>query len=133
METKSISQTVKLSGTPEEVYQLLMDPEKYSSFTGSEVIISDKIKGEFNLFDGYITGYNIELIVGKKIVQAWHFEEDGWPKEHYSICTFIFEPDGNKTKLNFLQTDVPEHKIQALSKGWYEYYWEPMEEYLLQH
>jgi activator of HSP90 ATPase len=107
-----------------------MDARKHSAFTGSPVKMSKKIKGSFSVFEGYCTGYNIELIEDVKIVQAWHFEEDGWPSDHYSICAFLFEPDGENTKLTFTQTGIPEHKAAALRKGWSEYYWEAMKLYL---
>ena len=77
-----------------------------------------------------VHGYNIELIEGEKIVEGWHFDEDGWPKDHFSICTFYFEPEGNKTILTFPQTGIPEHKADLINTGWIEYYWEPMKETL---
>lgn len=130
MKTKSIKQTITFDATPEQVYHLLMDAKKHAAFTGSEVVMSKKVNGKFKVFDGYCHGYNIELAEGKKIVQAWHFAEDGWADEHFSICTFLFERLGKKTKLVFLQMDIPEHKAEALKKGWKEYYWEPMKAYL---
>jgi len=130
MKTKNIEQTEIFTAAPEEVYQLIMDAEKYAAFTGSEAIMSTAIKGKFQVFNGYCHGYNIELIKGKKIVQAWHFAEDGWPEDHYSVCTFMFEPLGDKTRLTFLQTDVPEQHVASLSEGWKQFYWEPMEAYL---
>lgn len=130
MKTKSIKQTVTFAAAPVEVYQLLMDPKKHAAFTGSKVSMSSKINGKFKVFDGYCHGYNIELIEGKKIVQAWHFAEDGWPDDHYSICTFKFEKAASKTRLSFLQTDIPEHKVESLKAGWKEFYWEPMKTFL---
>lgn len=130
MKTKTINQTITFDATPGEVYDLIMDAKKHSAFTGSDVTMSTKIKGEFDAFDGYVHGYNIELVKGKKIVQAWHFAEDGWPDDHFSVCTFIFAPSGDKTKLTFVQEGVPEHKAEAIKDGWKEYYWEPMKAYL---
>lgn len=126
----SIRQMVVFEATPTEVYELIMDSEKHAEFTGSAVAMSREVDGKFKVFDGYCHGYNIEIDPGKKIVQAWHFAEDGWPDDHFSICTFLFEPFGNETRMTFLQTEVPEHKIDALKDGWNEYYWEPMKEYL---
>jgi activator of HSP90 ATPase len=130
METKTIKQNVTFEATPLEVYQLIMDPKKHGAFSGAKASISSKIKGKFEVFGGYIHGYNIELKEGEKIVQAWHFAEDGWPDEHYSICTFLFEASGNKTKLSFEQTDVPEHKAEELAGGWKQFYWQPMKAWL---
>lgn len=130
MNTKSIEQVVTFNAPPEIVYQLIMNSDKHAAFTGSEVTMSTEVNGKFRVFDGYCEGYNIELVEGSKIVQAWHFEEDGWPEDHYSICTFLFEPMGKRTKLTFTQTDIPGHKAESLADGWKQFYWEPMEAYL---
>lgn len=133
MKTKSIKQTITFYAKPDVIYQLLMDEKKHSAFTGSESKISTQVNGKFNIFDGYCHGYNIELVRAKIIVQAWHFEEVGWPNDHYSICSFHFDLDGNKTLLTFLQTDVPEHKVGALKEGWNQFYWEPLKSYIKEH
>jgi len=130
METRQIEQTIFFDALPEAVYDLLMNEEKHAAFTESDASISLEQAGKFSVFGGYCHGYNIELIEGKKIVQAWNFDEDGWPESHFSICTFIFKPFGDKTILSFLQTDVPAHKADSIAEGWREYYWEPMKAYL---
>ena len=130
MKTKSIKQTITFKAQPLDVYNLIMDSKKHAAFTGSKVKMSKRIFGAFKVYDGYIRGYNIELIPGEKIVQGWNFAEEGWAHKHYSICTFRFEQAGNKTKLNFLQSGVPGHKVEELKKGWKQYYWNPMKAYL---
>ena len=83
MKTKAIKQTVTFPGAkPKEVYNLIMDEKKHSAFTGSKVSMSDdEVDGKFEMFDGYCSGFNIELKKGKKIVQGWHFAEEGWPED----------------------------------------------------
>jgi activator of HSP90 ATPase len=130
MVTKSILQTITFKASPKEVYNLLMDEKKHSAFTGSKVRMSNRVNGKFNVFEGYCRGYNIELTEGEKIVQAWHFAEDGWPEDHFSICTFIFEKKDKKTRLVFSQTGIPGHKAAALKDGWKQYYWKPMKSWL---
>ena len=130
METKSIKQTITFDAHALKVYDLIMDQKKHAAFTGTNVVMNKKVNGKFDVFDGYARGYNIELIEGEKIVQAWHFQEDGWPDDHYSICTFVFKPDGDKTQLTFTQHRVPEHKVEELKSGWKQFYWNPMKAYL---
>jgi activator of HSP90 ATPase len=130
MKTKTIKQTATFNGSPHEVYELIMDSGQHSSLTGSQVTMSKKIKGKFDAFDGYVHGYNIELVQDIKIVQAWHFSEEGWDPEHYSICSFLFERAGDKTKLSFTQQFVPEQNVEDLKKGWKEFYWNPMKAWL---
>ncbi len=130
MKTKTIKQTVTFAASPKEVYDLLMDKKKYAAFVGGDVKVSKKIKGKFEVFDGYCTGYNIELEDGKKIIQAWHFAENGWPDDYYTTCTFLFEKKDKGTKLTFTQAEVPEISVESLKSGWKEYYWTPMKKYL---
>jgi activator of HSP90 ATPase len=131
MKTKSIKQTVTFQGVrPKEVYNMIMDEKIHSAFSGSKVKMNTEINGRFEAFDGYCTGFNIELKEGKKIIQGWHFKEDGWPEGHFSICTFLFEKVPTGTKLTFTQTHIPEHKAETLKNGWKLYYWQPMKAYL---
>ena len=130
MKTKSIKQTVTFNAPSDRVYHLLMNEKKHAAFTGSKAIMSNKVNGKFDVFAGYCHGYNIELEEGKKIIQAWHFNEEGWPEDHYSICTFLFEQVDNKTKMTFFQTGVPEESVESLKGGWKEFYWEAMKDFL---
>jgi activator of HSP90 ATPase len=130
MKTKSISQTITFHATPEKIYHMLMDEKEHAAFTGSKASIEKRVAGKFTVFDGYCHGYNIDLVDGRKIVQAWHFVEDGWPEDHFSICTFSIEPAGDKTKLKFRQTSVPENNAALLKNGWKEFYWDAMKAYL---
>jgi activator of HSP90 ATPase len=133
MKTTTIKQTATFYAIPEQIYHLIMDQKKHSAFTGLKATISTKINGKFSVFDGYCHGYNIELEEGEKIVQAWHFAEDGWPDDHFSICTFALTPAGNKTKLSFVQTNVPEQHAPSLSEGWKQFYWNAIKKYLKEH
>lgn len=131
MKTKKIKQTVTFQGVrPKEVYNLFMDENILGALTGGKVTMSNEINGKFEVFDGYCTGFNIELKEGKKIIQGWHFAEKGWPDDHFSLCTFEFEKVPTGTKLTFTQTDIPERNVEALKEGWKLYYWQPMKSYL---
>jgi activator of HSP90 ATPase len=129
MKSSTIHQIIEFNASPENVYEMIMDESLHSDLSGGHVTMSKEINGEFSVFEGYCTGHNIELVPGEKIVQAWHFQEDGWPDEHYSTCTFIFKPSPKGCILDFTQTDIPEHKTEALAQGWENFYWEPMREY----
>ncbi|MEI8203699.1 MAG: SRPBCC domain-containing protein [Bacteroidota bacterium] len=133
METKSIRQSVVFNASPMELYDLLMDENKHSAFTGGKVSMNKIIRGEFTIYDDYIHGYNVQLVEGEKIVQAWHFNEEGWPSNHFSFCTFKFKIVGIKTILSFIQRNVPAHKYDEIKAGWRQYYWNPMKKYLKTH
>lgn len=126
MKTKNLKQTVSFAAKPSEIYEMIMDSKKHGQICGGKVTMSKKIGEKFNVYDGYCHGHNMGLIEGKKIIQAWNFAEEGWPPLYFTVCTFDFKKDGKGTKMTFTQEGIPEHKYEALKKGWKEYYWEPI-------
>ena len=128
MKTKTIMQTIIFNVPPSEIYELLMDSEKHSAITGSEAEISKEIGGKIWAYDGHIAGENIELVPDKRIVQKWRGSD--WPEGHFSEAVFDLEEIKDGTKLIFTQTSVPEEGYEDVSQGWFEFYWDPMEEIL---
>lgn len=132
METKDIHQTVEFKASPMDVYSAIMDAEKHAQFTGAEATIEDTVGAEFSVHNGYITGKNLELEPGKKIVQTWKARDEAWPDDHYSTVMFEFSESSDGTVLEFTHTDVPEAKAESIEQGWYDHYWNPMKEMLEQ-
>ena len=124
MSSKAIRQTVTFRAGPHEVYETLMDPEKHSKLTGSEVKIERKTGGEFSVYDGNISGFTMELVPDSKIVQSWRYSD--WPEGHYSKATFSLKAVPKGTRLTFTQTGIPDEFYDDISQGWRDYYWEPM-------
>ncbi len=130
METCDIHQTIILPTDALDVYTCIMDARKHSSFTGDETIIEDKEGTDFTAFGGYIQGKNIVLERGKKIVQTWRANEEGWPADLYSEVVFIFKDVEDGCELDFYHTAIPAVVAERISSGWQEYYWEPLRIYL---
>ena len=127
MKTKTLRQSVLLKATPHEVYEALMDSKKHAEFTHSPVVIHREVGGEFSTFDGWASGTTLELIPDKKIVQKWRAAE--WPEGHYSMVTFELQAQGQETRLDFTQSDIPEDLYAELETGWVEYYWDNLVAY----
>jgi activator of HSP90 ATPase len=128
MKTKTIQQTIMLYARPHEVYEMLMDEKKHAQFTGSTAQISRKVGGTFVTNNGYSDGINKELVKDTKIVQTWRASD--WPDKHYSTLTITLSFVESKTRLSFVQTGVPEDQYEEISKGWYDYYWDPLKKAL---
>jgi uncharacterized protein YndB with AHSA1/START domain len=86
MNTKTLRQTITFKASPRQVYDMLMDSKKHQSLSGEPARISRKTGGKFTAWGSHISGFNLALIPGKKIVQAWR--ATGWWPEHYSIATY---------------------------------------------
>jgi activator of HSP90 ATPase len=115
------------NATPSQVYDALMDSKKHSDFTGGKAVMGSKVGDDIMAYDGYITGKNKELIVGKKIVQSW--QADGFPEGHYSEITYELNSVDGGCEITFTQTNTPDDKFDDLSNGWKEHYWDKLNKY----
>jgi activator of HSP90 ATPase len=113
--------------SPQEIYSTWMSSRGHSAMTGSPASVSSKVGGEFDAWDGYIHGKNLELEFGKRIVQSWRTSEFS-ADEPDSRIEITLEPVGKQTKLTLKHTGLPPHGRQY-EQGWVESYFEPMKEY----
>lgn len=129
--TNKILETIYFSATPHQVFEALLDEKKHAQFTQSRAKIDRKIGGKFSVWDGYASGIDIILVKDKKIVQSWRASD--WPKNIESKITIELLLENNKTKLIFTQTGVPESFVEDIKKGWQDYYWQPLEKFLIKN
>ncbi len=125
---KSIEQKIHINATPHEIYEIFMDSKKHSKLTESEAVISRKVGGKFSVWEGAISGKNVELVEDKKIVQTWKSDGEDWAKNPYSTITVILESDDRGTVINFTHEDIPESAFKNVKEGWKTYYWDPLKE-----
>jgi Activator of Hsp90 ATPase homolog 1-like protein len=126
MKTKTLHQTVKFKAAPKRVYEL-MDSRKHRSLSGMPAKISRRVGGRFTAWGAHISGFNLALASGSKIVQAWR--ATGWWPDHYSIAIFdIKKVPGGGSRLEFTQIGVPPNRYSGHYRGWIEAYWTPMKE-----
>jgi activator of HSP90 ATPase len=130
METKTIQQSVVFAAPALRVYETLMDAKKHASLSGEPAKISRKVGGTFTAWGTHISGFNLALHPGRKIVQAWR-AHDWWP-DHYSIAIFELNEVDGSTRLDFTQIGVPPHRYEGHCRGWQQAYWTPMKELLEQ-
>ena len=116
-----------LPATPEEVYNAWLSSKGHAAMTGSPANVSGVVGGEFDAWDGYIHGKNLELVPAKRIVQSWRTSEFS-EKEPDSKIDITLEPAGELTRLTLKHTGLPPHGGQYES-GWVESYFEPMKVY----
>ena len=116
-----------LPATPTEIYDTWMSSEGHSAMTGSPANISPEVGSEFDAWDGYIHGKNINLERGVLIVQTWRTSEFS-DSEADSLLEINLKPVGNHTELTLRHSGLPPHGMQY-KDGWEESYFEPMKMY----
>ena len=124
---KTIKQAVHINASSDEVYEAYVDAKKHAEFTGGNTKFEANAGGKFKIWDGDLSGENVELVPGKKIVQKWRAND--WAEGHFSDLTIQLEPEDDGTKLTLIQGNAPDDKADDIDKGWHEYYWEPMNKY----
>lgn len=128
MNTRTLRQAVTFPASPRQVYELLMDSKKHASLSGEKAKISRRAGGRFWAWNGHITGFNLVVKPGEKIVQAWR--ATGWWPDHYSVAAFLLKRVRHGTRLEFTQIGIPPHRYSGHYRGWIEAYWTPMKEML---
>ncbi|KAJ6994211.1 activator of 90 kDa heat shock protein ATPase [Populus alba x Populus x berolinensis] len=121
---KTISLTEKFSCRARDLFEILMDENRWKGFTQSNARISKEVGGEFSIFDGSVTGRNLELEEGKLIVQQWRF--GNWPDGIVSKVRLTFdEPEPGITIVKVVHTDIPEEDrygnetvVENTERGW---------------
>jgi activator of HSP90 ATPase len=125
---KSIEQEIIIKSSPHEIYEAFMDSKKHSKLTESKAKVSREVGGDFSIFEGSLSGKNVELIQDKKIVQTWRSDGENWPKGYYSTITLLLELVEQGTLIKFTHVDIPEASYESVKEGWDTYYWEPLKE-----
>jgi uncharacterized protein YndB with AHSA1/START domain len=67
--------TTTIPASAQDVYEAWLDSLAHTEMTGGEAIMSDEVGAEVAAWDGYITGRNLELVPGERIVQSWRTSE----------------------------------------------------------
>jgi len=73
---------------------------------------------EFSLWDGSISGVNIEFEKNSKIVQEWFFGE----QDEKSIVTIQLRPEKKGTTMEVVHTNIPDDAYDNIVEGWQEDY-----------
>lgn len=125
----NIHQEVTIEASPNAVYGVLTNSADFARMTGGRAAdISKDAGGALSMFGGDIRGRNVELIPGRRVVQAWRSQ--AWPEGVYSIVKFELVPNAKGTKLIFDQAGYPDEAHDMLEGGWPKMYWQPMNEIL---
>ena len=110
---KDFKKRYTLNATPQDVYNAMTNPLMIEIWTGEPVVMSTDPGSEFEIWDGAITGQNVEFVPDKLIVQRWFFGE-----EEDSNVTFKLHPDRKGTWVELLQTNIPDNAYDNMVEGW---------------
>ncbi|HEY2526793.1 MAG TPA: SRPBCC domain-containing protein [Xanthobacteraceae bacterium] len=115
----------QIPASPQEVYDAWLDSAAHSEMTGGEARMSDAIGAEVSALNGYITGRNLQLIPGERIVQSWRTTQ--FADDHDdSVITVMLEERTEGALLTLVHSNVPDDQRSYEEGGWQSTYFEPM-------
>jgi activator of HSP90 ATPase len=115
---KTFKKTFKINAEPSDVYSALTNPYTIELWSGYPATMSENPGSEFSLWEGDITGKNLEFIKDKKVVQEWYFGE----LSEKSIVTITIQPDRENSLVTIEHSNIPDDDFADIAEGWREYY-----------
>lgn len=121
---KNIKRYYTLNAGPADVYNALTNQRMLEIWTGEDAQMEPEPNTVFSLWEGSITGLNLEFEENKKIVQQWYFEGQG----EKSVVTIKLHPHKKGTSVHLEHTNIPDEAFENISDGWDEDYFGALNE-----
>ncbi|MBK7713173.1 MAG: SRPBCC domain-containing protein [Bacteroidales bacterium] len=115
---KTFRRTFKINTEPSDIYSAITNPYTIELWSGYPAMMSTEPGSEFSLWEGDISGVNIEFVQDRKIVQEWHFGD----QSEKSIVTITIAPDRENSVVTVEHTNIPDAEYEDIAEGWREYY-----------
>jgi activator of HSP90 ATPase len=114
-----------INAAPDELYLALTNPSTIHLWSGEPAEMSTEPDSEFSLWDGSITGKNVEFETGKKIIQEWYFGD----QEEKSIVTIKLHPHTQGSSVELKHTNIPDQDYDDIVDGWNNIYFAALEDF----
>jgi len=115
---KSFRKTFRINAEPSDIYSALTNPFTIELWSGYPAQMSTEPGSEFSLWEGDITGKNLEFIQDIKVVQEWYFGD----QIEKSIVTIVIAHDRDDSLVTVDHTNIPDEEFNDIADGWREYY-----------
>ncbi|MCC6524165.1 MAG: SRPBCC domain-containing protein [Polyangiaceae bacterium] len=134
MKREQLELSIVLSVEPERLYAAWLDAGEHSAFTGGAASVEAWVGGRHTAWDGYIEGEILALEPGRRIVQSWR-TTDFTSADPDSRLEISFQPEGRagdeagETRLTLHHAELPPGGAERYTRGWQEFYFDPMRAY----
>jgi activator of HSP90 ATPase len=115
-----------IPASPQQIYDAWLSSDGHESITGGQPAdISGQAGAGFTVWNGYITGRNVTLEPGRRIVQSWRTAKFT-PADPDSQIEVLLEPAPGGTRVTVNHTNVPDGHTSYRDGGWQNNYFEMM-------
>lgn len=117
---KTFKKTFRINAEPSDIYSAITNPYTIELWSGYPALMSTEPGSEFSLWEGDITGKNLEFIQDRKVVQEWYFGDQA----EKSIVTITILAERGNSIINVEQSNIPDEEFRDIAEGWREYYFD---------
>ena len=118
-----------IPASPQAIYDAWLSSRGHGEMTGNKPARISACEGDdFTAWNGYISGRNLKLEPGRRIVQSWRttrFKDDDADSE----IEVLLEPVAGGTLVTVRHRNVPDGHTSYRDGGWQKSYFEPMKRY----
>ena len=111
---------MEITADPDEVFAALTYPFQIELGSGYPADMKAEEGYVFSLWEGDITGVNLEVVPGKLLVQEWYFSE----QEKQSIVSITLKKKKARTLVGVTHARIPDDVYVEITGGWKEFYLE---------
>lgn len=122
---KAFKRSFKINAEPSDIYSAITNPFTIELWSGYPAQMSTDPGSEFSLWEGDITGKNLEFIKDKKVVQEWYFGD----RTEKSIVTISISHDRENSIVTVEQSNIPDEEYNGIEEGWREYYFDAIKSF----
>ncbi len=128
---ESLRLVTTLPVSPAAVFEAWLTAAGHTAMTGSPAASEPRVGTRHTAWDGYISGRQLELEPGKRILQSWRTTEfpANAPDSRLEIRLVAVQ---RGSRLTLLQSGIPDGQSEMYSDGWQEHYFVPMQRYFRQ-
>jgi len=118
-----------IHATPKQIYDAWLDSRLHARMTGGQPASITAREGEgFVVWWGYITGRNIALEPGRRIVQSWRTTQFR-DSDADSQIEVLLEPVAGGTRVTIHHTNMPDGLTNYRDEGWQRDYFDLMKRF----
>ncbi len=115
---KTFRKSFSINTEPADIYSAITNAYTIGLWSGYPAVMSTEPGSEFSLWEGDITGRNIEFVPDRKVIQEWYFGDQA----EKSIVTITIAGDGGNSIVTVEHTNIPDEEFDEIAEGWREYY-----------
>lgn len=117
---KAFKKTFRIYAEPSDVYSSLTNPLTIELWSGYPAEMSTVPGSEFSLWEGDITGRNLEFQKDKRIVQEWNFGDQA----EQSLVVITISGKNGISEVTVDHSNIPDNDFSNIAEGWREHYME---------